>query len=236
MTNFEFQNWKVLERATQQTSSNIRWTCQCQECKRIKDFCGSEIRLGRTGVCNHPDYSKHPSPKKDGAIIDETGKQYGLLTVIDFSHTEKSHAYWLCQCKCGNQIVVRGNHLRTNRVHSCGCLRSYQEMQIAQILKDNNIDFVREYTFKDLQDRGKLRFDFAIFDNNILLGLIEYQGEQHFSKPEKFNHYGLLQKHDKMKVEYCEQYKIPLLILDKNCDLVQSVQIWLSHIQNKIAI
>ena len=32
-------------------------------------------------------------------------------------------AQWMCQCDCGNKIVVRGDHLRHQLVRSCGCLR-----------------------------------------------------------------------------------------------------------------
>jgi hypothetical protein len=38
-----------------------------------------------------------------------------------------------------------------------------------------------------------LRFDFALFKNNVLVGLIEYNGRQHYSEPERFNHFGKLQ-------------------------------------------
>jgi len=49
-------------------------------------------------------------------------------------------------------------------------------------LLKKNIEFKREYSFEELKgfNNGKLRFDFAIFNKNILQGLIEFQGEQHF--------------------------------------------------------
>lgn len=61
-------------------------------------------------------------PKK----IDLTGQKYGLLTVL--SEAEKirtpngrSHVAWLCQCECGNQIIVRADSLRSGHTTSCGC-------------------------------------------------------------------------------------------------------------------
>ena len=46
----------------------------------------------------------------------------------------------------------------------------------------NSLIFKREYSFNNLRgaNNGKLRFDFAIFKEGILKGLIEFQGEQHF--------------------------------------------------------
>ena len=61
--------------------------------------------------------------------------------------------------------------------NSCGCIRSKGEMQIRQLLQENNIDFKQEFSFEDLKDILPLRFDFAIFKNELLVGLIEFQGE-----------------------------------------------------------
>jgi len=77
-----------------------------------------------------------------------------------------------------------------------------------------------------------LRFDFAIFnDTNTLRGLIEYNGEQHYEKNGFFNHNGLLQIHDKMKIEYCKNKNIPLLILNKNnINLSKDILDWIQSI------
>lgn len=53
---------------------------------------------------------------------DITGKIYGDLTVIKFSHYDKKrNSYWLCKCSCGNDKIVRRNHLISGGVSSCGC-------------------------------------------------------------------------------------------------------------------
>lgn len=65
---------------------------------------------------------------------------------------------------------------------SCGCKKSSNKEKIIEdILKENNIQYKREYVFKDLKspNNGYLRFDFAIFENNSLKYLIEYDGETH---------------------------------------------------------
>lgn len=67
-----------------------------------------------------------------------------------------------------------------------------------------------------------LRFDFAIFSNNKLLGLIERQGIQHV-KNVKW-HTEALEKHDQMKKEYCSQNNIPLFEIMYNDNLEEELQ------------
>lgn len=58
-----------------------------------------------------------------GKIIDETGKTYGYLTVIERAGSKNSRAMWKCKCKCGNECVVSGKLLRSGHTQSCGCLK-----------------------------------------------------------------------------------------------------------------
>ena len=61
-------------------------------------------------------------------FIDLTGKTFGRLTVIervDRPEGSKSKKIcWLCECECGNNKVVVGDHLRSGNTRSCGCLLS----------------------------------------------------------------------------------------------------------------
>ena len=51
------------------------------------------------------------------------GMKFGKLTVIGFCYMgSKGHSYWLCQCECGNYKVVRGSHLKSGNVKTCGCI------------------------------------------------------------------------------------------------------------------
>lgn len=64
-------------------------------------------------------------------VIDETGKTYGRLTVVERYvptaenwYLNTSHAaLWLCECRCGNTTIVQGSALRRGATKSCGCLR-----------------------------------------------------------------------------------------------------------------
>lgn len=59
-----------------------------------------------------------------GKIIDITGRQFGRLTVIAYSHTNHRRTYWLCRCVCGIDKIVLKTNLISGTVGSCGCLHS----------------------------------------------------------------------------------------------------------------
>lgn len=93
---------------------------------------------------------------------------------------------------------------------------SFGEEKINGILINNQINFLPQYKFKECRNKQSLPFDFAIFKNNKLILLIEYQGEQHykpvvfFGGEEKFK---LQQKRDKIKKDFCINEKINLTII-----------------------
>ena len=62
-----------------------------------------------------------------GKFIDLTGQKFGRLTVLSRTDNNKHRqVMWLCQCKCGNFIVVRGYRLKDGHTKSCGCLNKEQ--------------------------------------------------------------------------------------------------------------
>ena len=69
------------------------------------------------------------------AIIDLTGHKYGHLTVIERAGKKNGRIAWLCECDCGNKIVVTSNALRTNNTKSCGCI-SGQKINLNEMKSD----------------------------------------------------------------------------------------------------
>lgn len=58
------------------------------------------------------------------AAKDLTGRKFGRLKVISrVLDAGGSRARWLCQCKCGNTYIVRGDLLLSGKVRSCGCAK-----------------------------------------------------------------------------------------------------------------
>ena len=154
----------------------------------------------------------------------EIGTQFGQLTMIqDLGYRkqqsrDKRERWSLCKCVCGQEVEVSNNNLRTGGTKSCGCIKSFGERQIRQLLEQNNINYSTEYTFYDLKGtrNGLLRFDFAIFDdNNNLIELIEFDGRQHFEGPDgkwtQSYSKEMIESNDMLKTEYCKLHDIKLV-------------------------
>lgn len=60
-----------------------------------------------------------------GQLKNLTGMKFGLLTVVCRAESERpGRPMWLCQCSCGNQVIISSTSLtKTNGTKSCGCLR-----------------------------------------------------------------------------------------------------------------
>ena len=56
--------------------------------------------------------------------IDLTDMTFGQLKVIrrqQVAAKSGTPVQWLCKCKCGKEVVVYSNHLRSGKTKSCGC-------------------------------------------------------------------------------------------------------------------
>ncbi len=63
-------------------------------------------------------------PYKRSLRKDLTGKKFGMLSVISLNGRDKGgRALWLCQCDCGDFVVVEGHNLQSGHSTSCGCTR-----------------------------------------------------------------------------------------------------------------
>lgn len=57
-------------------------------------------------------------------IKDLSGRVFGRLTAVEFSHKNKhGAAMWLCGCTCGEAVIVVGYSLTNGDSTSCGCLK-----------------------------------------------------------------------------------------------------------------
>lgn len=194
------------------------WLCKCD--------CGNEVivktinlKSGDTKSCGCQNLDSLSQRKKD-----LTGKRFGRLVVLEIDKEKMKNrkdydtrAYWKCKCDCGSFATVSSSCLIQGDTNSCGCLHSVGEEKIGKILTKSQISFQREYSFQDLLGVKKpLRFDFAVFENEKIKYLIEYQGEQHFYPVEFFGgieQFSLQQDYDTRKKEYCQNNGIPLVLI-----------------------
>lgn len=54
---------------------------------------------------------------------DEIGNRYDRLLVLSYSGRKRTSSEWLCQCDCGNTVIVVGHKLRSGHTKSCSCLQ-----------------------------------------------------------------------------------------------------------------
>lgn len=205
----------VIERAPNNKEGRAMWKCKCK-CGNEVIVLGKHLRSGNTKSCGcyQKERAIESNLERGG---DLTGKRFGKLVVIEASgFIKKSDGHnsrlWKCQCDCGNICYVQHVYLTSGDTKSCGCIRSHGEAEIEVLLKEHNIDYIREQIFDDLIDVLPLRFDYGIYKNNKLLCLIEFQGEQHWQSSNGYYNEKLI-IHDKLKQEYCNKNKIPLYFL-----------------------
>lgn len=207
LTNQTFGRLTVLERDFNDTK-NTKWICQCT-CGNITSASSYDLRLGKITSCGC--YRKeHLS---DIRTLNLLNKRFGKLLVIDRTENKNGHSQWVCQCDCGNKIIVSCEALMGGR-QSCGCSISNGEAIIENFLITKNYIYKKQYKFNDLlsENNYPLKFDFAILNtDNRLLFLIEYDGEQHFNQIDFFGDLKLWQQRDNMKNEYCSKNNIPLI-------------------------
>ena len=205
--------WKVIERDYFPTSISHEtfWKCKCLNCGNEisvrksdldrKPKCCNKCKSNITSNCNH---------------LINIGDTFGLLTILDKPHIEKGrHSYVKCQCQCGKIIKVRKDHLfrKDHPTVSCGCaIKSAGEIKLEQICQENNWDYQMEYRIKDFNILSP--FDCAIFKDNELFCLIEYDGQQHFEAVDLFGGemtFQEQQQRDIKKNEWCVKNNVVLL-------------------------
>lgn len=211
-TGKQYGELTVLYRVKNDKSGRAMWHCKCS-CGKELNILGKSLRNGNTKSCGcyQRKRAAESNMKRAGSLV---GQRFGKLTVLEevgfITHTSgKRSRLYKCLCDCGNYCEIQHQYLTYGDTTSCGCMRSKGEFQIAQLLKEHNIDFKQEYVFEDLKDILPLRFDFAIFKDDKLLCLLEFQGEQHIYQSNGFYSENLI-KHDKQKEEYCKNNNIRL--------------------------
>lgn len=68
-----------------------------------------------------------------------TGNRYGRLTVMRKCGSSRGRARWLCQCDCGQQKEIDGNHLMSGTIQSCGCLQKEKIVEYNTTQKLQNL-------------------------------------------------------------------------------------------------
>lgn len=200
----KFNRLKVIQKGKIDKNGHRYWICQC-DCGNIVEINGDNLRRGLTQSCG----CLRREITSELFCEDLTGKKFNKLKVLKKISSMGKKSKWLCECDCGSLIEVTSSNLKNGHTTSCGCTISKGEEKIASILTLLNIQFQREYKFKELPNR---RFDFYLPEKNIC---IEFDGKQHFEyvatwhkTKENFDQ-ALLR--DNEKTEFCASNNIKLI-------------------------
>lgn len=128
---------------------------------------------------------------------------------------------------CRNELVIiscfkHGDFEQTpiNHLRGMGCSvcrESKGENKIRKYLISHNIYFKPQHKFKSCKNKRLLRFDFVVWHNKKIK-TIEFNGQQHyvpinFGGEDKFEKLERTVICDKIKIEWCKNKNIPLLII-----------------------
>jgi hypothetical protein len=102
------------------------------------------------------------------------------------------------------------------------CNEPKGEINVKYYLNKSNINFIQQHKFADCKNINPLPFDFYLPDYNTC---IEFNGTQHYRPVKWFggpNAFNQQIKRDKIKMEYCQNKNIPLIIIkyDENIEKV----------------
>ena len=138
-----FGRLTVIEKSDSEKNGNAKWLCLC-ECGNRKVISGYNLRQGYTISCGcyHNEIIKK----------NIKGQRFGRLTVLQESGRSNSQGIkWLCECDCGNKVIVRSSSLINGTTKSCGC---YQKNVISKMSTKHNCSRTQLYrTWRNIKSR-----------------------------------------------------------------------------------
>lgn len=214
ITNQRFGRLVVQEIIWEETPVKVKCVCDCGNMVILNK---NDVQSGHTQSCGclWKERISETNTKDWSNFISDTGIRFIEQDYMnDFGQW-----VWKCECPlCGNVFSILPAKVVNGHTTSCGCrILSSHEDYIEKLLQKMGIVYIRQYSFSDCKYKYKLKFDFAIFDDDMnILYLIEYDGQQHFVSKDFFGgEEGLkkTQERDSIKDEYCLKHNIPLIRL-----------------------
>lgn len=101
------------------SSNRIQWKCQCD--------CGN-ICYKTAESLKRPNIQGVKACSKSCGTAILIGQQFGELTVVEIVESN----LYKCKCTCGNEVIKKGNDLKSGHVKSCGCYRQQRMSEIGK--------------------------------------------------------------------------------------------------------
>jgi hypothetical protein len=188
--------------------ANIEYICPNHKAKGVQTISYNNLKVSRGNCwyCAGKGRSKEDLQKE----LCDLGSYVTVLEYIDYASPVK------VKCDiCGREWTTSG----TSLVHGsrCGfCSKSGFELSVCGVLDSFSFKYDVEHIFDDCRDKLPLPFDFYIPDFNIA---IEADGEGHYhpirrgkqTDEQAYSAFLTIQKHDKIKTEYCNKNGISLI-------------------------
>jgi len=160
--------------------------------------------------CANIDHGKHNAINKDIFIFRSNEKH---KNIYDYSFVNYINVQTKVKIRCLKHGIFE--QLPFVHMNGCGCpmcKKSKGENRIKEFLDRNNIKYVPQYSFDDCRNKLPLPFDFYLPEYNLC---IEYDGEQHFKKYNKWEKADMDFENriyrDKIKNNFCDKNHINLL-------------------------
>jgi hypothetical protein len=219
-------NTKLPENITECSSYNASWVChkcghkwETMVASRTNLNSGCAKCMKKEAIKSY----KRNVISKTGNLIETHSKLVdewhpvlnGNKTPKDYSYGSDEKIMWICPKGHSDYPATIYNRARNNE--GCPkCRESKGEKTIERFLKENGLNFIRQYRFDDCKYKQKLPFDFYIVDLNIC---IEYDGEFHYKAPyqllfdiQKVDEYlREVKLRDAIKTNYCLDNQIKLI-------------------------
>lgn len=116
-----FERLLVLRDSGQRNAKRAKlWVCAC-DCGVEKMIPTDALTSGISRSCGCLQKDLQSQRRSE----DLTGGRFGSLVAVGVSQerVKASYLLWVCHCDCGNDVLVRSNHLKTGEVSTCGCSR-----------------------------------------------------------------------------------------------------------------
>lgn len=208
----KFGRLTVLETLWEEYPPRVRCICDCGNIVILRKSDVQQLHTQSCGCLQRERVTENNETDYTNVVSD-----YGVKMVSRYRQNKTGQWLWNCKCGlCGSTFQDIPARVLNNHVRSCGCLKSSSnEIFISNYLNELNVDYIPQYTFPDCKSNKNynLYFDFAIFKDNRLFCLIEYDGAQHFRPVDLFggeNAFIETKERDEIKNEYCKNNGIPL--------------------------
>lgn len=205
---------KTLTILTQYKNAQDKILVKCNICEHIWNVKPSHLihSNSKCPKCSQKAKTETQLKTHETFILQMNEIHNGCYEIIGKYITAKTKVEIFCK-KCNNTWSAIPNSLLSG--FGCPfCKSSKGEKKIKNFLEDNHISYLPNYRIKKCKAKMALPFDFAIFDKEKLLMLIEYDGMQHFKPIEWFggkDKFEIQKKYDNIKNDYCKTNGIYLL-------------------------